>query len=214
MSEVWLNKFHGLPVHATDGEIGHIDTFLFDDSDWNLRYVVVETGSWLFERKVLVSTASLDRDSLSRGVLNVFLTREQLRHSPDIDTDKPVSRQHEIELQSYYGWPSYWDEMGVTPIFPTGMTPMPAEGNPHLRDNNELTGYAVLASDGEVGAVEDFVLGADSWHLTSFVVGTGSWFSQKLLYVPLDWVRKASWEESGIFLDHSRSDAMACRAAN
>lgn len=214
MSDVWLNKFHRLPVHALDGEMGHIDAFLFDDSDWNLRYVVVETGSWLFERKVLVATASLDRASLSQGFLNVSLTREQLRHAPDIDTDKPVSRQHEIELQTYYGWPSYWDEMGVTPIFSAGITPNPVEGNPHLRDNAELTGYAVYASDGEVGAVEDFVLGANSWHLTSFVVGSGSWFAQKMLYIPLDWVRKASWEESGIFLDHTRSDAMACRAAN
>jgi uncharacterized protein YrrD len=95
----------GLTMGATDGEIGKVKDFYFDDKTWKLRYLVVETGSWLFGRKVLLSPIALQTPDWNEKVFPVNLTKDQIKHSPDIDTDKPVSRQQEEDLHSHYSWP-------------------------------------------------------------------------------------------------------------
>ena len=70
--------------------------------------MVVDTGRWLQGRQVLISTAALKKPKWKSRVFPVNLTKEQVRNSPSIDTDKPVSRQHEAKLHNYYDWPIYW----------------------------------------------------------------------------------------------------------
>ncbi len=98
---------------ATDGDVGHIADLFFDDRYWIVRYLVVETGSWLAERKVLVSPFSLGEADWAQQRLPVRLTREQVRNSPDIDTSQPVSRQHEVLYADYYDYPYYWRGAGL-----------------------------------------------------------------------------------------------------
>jgi hypothetical protein len=57
---------------------------------------------------VLISPFALGEVDSSEKRLNVTLTRKQVEKSPDIDTDKPVSRQHEVTHFDYYGYPYYW----------------------------------------------------------------------------------------------------------
>jgi len=42
-----INQLHGNKLEGTDGEIGHVKDFYFDDQSWVVRYVAVETGAWL-----------------------------------------------------------------------------------------------------------------------------------------------------------------------
>ena len=42
-----LNLILGFHVHATDGDIGHVDDFLLEESSWQIRYLVVDTSNWL-----------------------------------------------------------------------------------------------------------------------------------------------------------------------
>ncbi|MBK9444229.1 MAG: PRC-barrel domain-containing protein [Comamonadaceae bacterium] len=100
-------------IGATDGEIGHVVDFFFDDQSWVIRYLVVETGSWLMSRKVLISPFALQDADWMHKRLPVQITREQVKHSPDVDTQKPVSRQHEMAYADYYGYPYYWDGSGL-----------------------------------------------------------------------------------------------------
>ena len=51
-----FSKLRGFHIHALDGEIGHIDDFLLDESTWGLRYFVVDTSNWVGGKRVLVST--------------------------------------------------------------------------------------------------------------------------------------------------------------
>ena len=46
-----INKLHGYVIRATDGEIGKVDEFYFDDASWRVRYLVADTGNWLTGRK-------------------------------------------------------------------------------------------------------------------------------------------------------------------
>lgn len=209
--DVRVNAMHGFSVHAMDGDLGTVDVFLFDDRSWTIRYLVVETGSWLVERKVLIPPQALEEVVPGNRRFNVKLSREQVRNSPDIDTDQPVSRQHEAELMSYFGWPAYWDDWAGSPLFiePHPVEP-PKPGDPHLRSTGELTGYYIHAQDGEIGHVDDFLLEEGTWRIRALVVATRNWLPGKKVVLPVEWVHGASWDESEVIVDHVRNDVLAC----
>ena len=119
------NDLQGYAIEATDGPIGHVKDFYFDDEAWVVRFLVVDTGTWLSSREVLVSPMAIGQPHWGNKVLPATMTMEQVKNSPDVDTNKPVSRQHEIEQMNYYGYPYYWGgtslwggEMGPNMIMP------------------------------------------------------------------------------------------------
>ena len=106
-------EMEGYAVGATDGDIGHVKDFYFDDKAWVIRYLVVETGGWLSSRKVLVSPIAIGTPDWQQRHLPASISQEQIRKSPDIDTDQPVSRQHEIRVSGYYDYLPYWGGAGL-----------------------------------------------------------------------------------------------------
>ena len=108
-----VKDLEGCAIRATDGTIGHVTDLYFDDLTWAVRYLVVETGHWLASRKVLISPIAVGQPDWESRVLPVSITRSQVQLSPDIDTDKPVSRQHEMLYLGYYGYPYYWAGDGL-----------------------------------------------------------------------------------------------------
>jgi hypothetical protein len=112
-------------IRATDGEVGNIKDMYFDDDAWVLRYFVVETGSWLSSRKVLISLVSVQQPDWHGKTLPVSISKSQVKQSPDIDTDKPVSRQNEEQYLGFYGYPNYWDGTGLwgDGLYPYGAVP-------------------------------------------------------------------------------------------
>ena len=107
-----IEDMEGFTLRATDGIVGCVKDFYFDDQNWVVRYAIVETGSWFSSRKVLVSLIAMGQPDWLKGVLPVSITKQQLRNSSDIDTDKPVSRLYEAEFSGYYGYQYYWNGPG------------------------------------------------------------------------------------------------------
>jgi len=105
-------EMQGYAVEATDGAIGHVKDFYLDDAKWVIRYLVVDTGGWLSSRKVLVSPIAVGTPDWEQKLLPVSISKEQVRNSPSIDTEQPVSRQHEIAYAAHYGYPNYWGDGG------------------------------------------------------------------------------------------------------
>ncbi len=103
-----VDNLIGFTIGGTDGDIGNVKDFYFDDKTWTIRYIIVETGSWLFGRKVLLSPQAVTTSDWEKELFKVNLTMEQIKNSPNIDTEKPVSRQHERELYGYYPWGGYY----------------------------------------------------------------------------------------------------------
>ena len=103
-----VNELKGFAIGATDGDIGKVIEFYFDDQNWTVRYLVADTGSWLAGRKVLVSPVALRKVDWKEKSIHIALTKEQVEESPNIDTDKPVSRQQETAYSDYYNYPYYW----------------------------------------------------------------------------------------------------------
>ena len=211
---------HGLTIRATDGEIGKVDRFYFEDETWAIRYLIVDTGGWLAGRQVLISPISVvDVPDWEAKRLDVALTKEQVENSPDINTHQPVSRQHEIEYFGYYGYPFYWGGsalLGAAPN-PAGLAiPIPpsmeaiADGmangstDSHLRSSEEVTNYYLEAIDGEIGNVDGFIVDDEAWAIRYIVVATGSWWSGKKVLVSPAWAERVSWETSKIYVSLTR----------
>jgi hypothetical protein len=85
-------------MEATDCDIGEVDEFYFEDNTWLIHYLVIKTGNWFLNRKVLISPYALLKRDKETCILPVNLTREQKKTSPDVDTDKPVSRQQDLAI--------------------------------------------------------------------------------------------------------------------
>jgi sporulation protein YlmC with PRC-barrel domain len=139
-----LNHFH---LIASDGEIGKVQDSFFDDSHWTVRYLIVRTGSWLTGRNVLISPISVRNIDWDQKQIHVSLTREEVKNSPDIDTDKPVSRQMEEQYFDYYRWPYYWTGTGIWGIgpYPSAIGREEAMGVPYRVDENSwLPGHDPL----------------------------------------------------------------------
>ncbi len=120
-----MKKLENYAISATDGEIGKVKDFYFDDDKWTVRYLVAEAGSWLASRKVLISPISLLKPDWLAKTLAVSLTKAQVENSPNIDTDKPVSRQNEEQHMGYYGYSSYWggDALWGAGLYPYALAP-------------------------------------------------------------------------------------------
>ncbi|MCC6453594.1 MAG: PRC-barrel domain-containing protein [Caldilineaceae bacterium] len=106
----------GAKIHAIDGEMGHVDDFYFDDLEWTVRYMIVRTGSWFSEKQVMLSPAVIRDVVWEEEAMYVDLTQDQVKNSPDLDMEKPITREQEMELASYYRWPTYWPAGAVTGI--------------------------------------------------------------------------------------------------
>ena len=101
-------QLRGYRIDAEDGRIGRVQDLYFDDGHWTVRYVVVETGTWLPGRRVLVSPVSLGPPDEGKHALPVRLTKAKIEDSPSIASERPVSRQLEKDIADYFSWPIYW----------------------------------------------------------------------------------------------------------
>jgi len=103
-----LETLKGSSVVATDGEIGTVRNFLFDGLSWTIHYLVVDVGIWFKRRDVVLPIAAVDPPDWTQKTFHVHLTKEQVGNSPDVDTEKPVSRQQAIAMEEYWGKMAYW----------------------------------------------------------------------------------------------------------
>ncbi len=79
-----FSKVRGFHIHAIDGEIGHVDDVLVDES-WALRYLVVDTSNWIGGKRVLVSPQVLAGVDSEHERIDVALTKQQIEHSKRIE---------------------------------------------------------------------------------------------------------------------------------
>jgi len=219
-----IQHITGTTIQATDGRIGEVTEAYFDDERWAIRYLIVDTGSWLAERKVLISPYSIRQPLVPGENISVHLNREQVKNSPDIDTHMPVSRRHERQYLGYYAYPDYWEggqlwAMGGFPVLaPVGLTPpevrlamdeeqQVAPEDVHLRSSDNVTGYDIEASDGSIGHVKDFIFDDESWAIRYLVVDTRNWWpGGKKVLIATHWISDISWSEHTVTTKLTREE--------
>ena len=217
-----LKELHDYAIGAVDGDIGRVKDLYLDDERWVVRYVVVDAGGWLMGRKVLISPIAIGNPDWGQRSLPVSMTREQVKNSPDFDSEKPVTRQHETDYAGYYGYPYYW---GGTGYWGGGMYPnlmlsgyggyatqqameqelrhanapdlarRDADGDPHLRSGEAITGYHLHASDGEIGHVCGMLIDDATWAVRYLIVDTSNWWLGHRMLVAPSWIEGVSWSQ-------------------
>ena len=219
-----IKSLLGYSLKEIDGEIGKVDEFYFDDTNWTIRYLVVKTGNWLSGRKVLISPEALLKPDWENEEFPVNLTKAQIESSPDIDTDKPVSRQHEAALSSYYTWDAYWGGQehgaGIFGSMPSELYESEieqpeniaeteeSEGNndQHLQSTEAVTGYTIHATDGEIGKVVDYILDDTNWKIGYLVIDTGNWLNSKKRLLSTGWVTCVKWDNKVVVVNVSTEE--------
>jgi uncharacterized protein YrrD len=216
----------GYAIEASDENIGTVSDLLFDDDTWKVRWLVVDTGSWLTGRKVLLHPSSIGQANYMHRTLSVSLTKAKVEGSPNILTDQPVSRQMQDSLLQYYGWDPLWGgsrfERGVmaSPLGPShnldaalrnasSFEAHLAGEDPHLRSMVAVTGYHCHASDGDIGHVEDFLVDDGFWGIAYLIVDTRNWWPGKHVLVSPHAVMAVSWSDRQVVFNVSREQVKA-----
>lgn len=226
-----VKDLQGYGMGAADGDIGSVKDFYFDDGAWVVRYLVAETGSWLDRRRVLISPVAMGKPDQGQRVVPTRLKQQQVKDSPHIDTDKPVSRQHESDVLRYYDYPYYWGGGGLwgDGLYPNQMMvdrdaqPMnqrereildaayakidrerQEKNDPHLRSCQAVMGYAIAATDGEIGHVQDMLVDDDTWALRYLVIKTSNWWLGQQVVIAPSWIEAVSWEDQNVVVKLTR----------
>jgi len=216
----------GYSIEAKDGTIGAASDFLFDDRTFKVRWLVVDTGNWLPGRKVLIYPSAIEYAEHWTRKLIVGLTKSQVKNSPNIIQDRPVSMQMQNDLYSYYGCdpPAHASpETGVIPpplsartYFGANVAPEPEravttirDGDPHLRSIAEVTGYHVDATDGRIGHVENFLIDNESWVVRYLTIDTSNWWMGQHVLISPDAIREVDWMHRYVGLDMARDQVKA-----
>ena len=208
-----LNKtktLEGYKLDSLDGEIGKVKDFYFDDQYWAVRYLVVDTGSWMTFSQVLISPYALIAVNSKEENISINLTKKKIEDSPSLNTNKPVSRQYEDAYYGYYGWPSYWEGDCMWGGYSSIMRDPKRWGlpnkdgkqwDPHLRSTNAVRGYHIQATDGEIGQIEDFIMDDETWAIRYLIIDTKNWWAGKKVLISPKWIESVSWGQSKIFVN-------------
>ena len=205
----------GYRLDCLDGDIGKVKEFYFDDHYWTIRYLVADTGNWLANRQVLLSPHATGPVSNAEQRIAIHLTRKQIADSPSVDSDKPVSRQSEVDYYAYYGWPMYWNGPFIWGPFPyiprtreaqDAPTPPEHVWDPHLRSTRDVIGHHVQGEDGAIGHVQDFIIDDETWAIRYLIVATRNWWPGKKVLIAPPWIGRISWDELKVFVTLSREN--------
>lgn len=215
-----IEMLRSYSIQATDGEIGHVAEMYFDQSTWQVRYLIVDLGNWLSSRQVLLAPSAVTEIDHEQEQLKVSVTKEQIESSPDVATDRPISREKEAALHNHYQWPPYWVGLVGQPnqgaysaaIAGRHYAARYLENGPenedsttsvdsNLRSTHEISGYQIQASDGDIGHVKDFLFRTENWSISYLIVDTGSWLPGRKVLIAPPWIEQIRWLNQRVYVD-------------
>jgi hypothetical protein len=234
-----VSGLENCPVKASDGEIGAVRDFLFDDRSWKIRWMEVETGNWLPGRRVLIHPSAIAPLALppkpalpmmSFGQtleLTVNLTRAEVEAGPQARAGEPVTRDMESLLYDYYGWDPYWGVShfgaGALPNSEQQIVPDAAERDADaetfpLGDDSGLhsvasvKGLSVHAADGDIGHVENLLADDTNWEIRYLVIATRNWWPGKVVQLSPYAVKDIDWFGEHINMNVTREQVKSAPA--
>jgi hypothetical protein len=90
----------GYGVEAIDGSIGKVDESTYEVG---ASYIVVDTGPWIFGKKVMLPAGVVQRVDTAEEKVYVNRTKDQIKDSPEFDDSLTSDTGYRSELGSYYG---------------------------------------------------------------------------------------------------------------
>ena len=90
----------GFGVEATDGSIGTVDEATHEAG---ASYLVVDTGPWIFGRKIMLPAGVISSVTPDDRKVFVNLTKDQIEHAPEFDESRFRDETYRDEVGTYYG---------------------------------------------------------------------------------------------------------------
>jgi uncharacterized protein YrrD len=194
-------------VLTLDGEIGKVEDFYFDNKEWVIRYFAVALGGVMAGKKVLLPPSDLiDKPDAQSSSIALNIGIGLVENSPDIDTQKPVTRKNEKDVHNYYSLPFYWTQSAYSGVVMPGIVEnieeepdiqaKEEEGASHLHSAKDLLGYGVDAVDQKAGSIDDMIVDDGNWKIMSVAatMKEGVFWKKKFLLNP----------EKGTLVDHKK----------
>ncbi|MGP1386401.1 MAG: DUF2382 domain-containing protein [Thainema sp.] len=100
--------FDEYSVYSGNDKVGSVKDALFEQNTGNIRYLVVDTGFWIFGKDILLPVGLAHFDYDQRRVHVDGLTKQQVENLPEYREDMTVDRDYEDRVRSSYR------DMGVT----------------------------------------------------------------------------------------------------
>jgi hypothetical protein len=189
-----LRELRTYRLHATDGDIGHLEQFYFDDRDWKIKYFVVDIGTWLHGKKVLMSPSAIIGVDAATKTINAAFTKQQVQESEDISRHKPEGLEQAHDYSLYLGLPYY-----LTHSFQEAY-------DEHLRSSKMVSRYHVMAVDGEIGQIQDGIADDETWTIQYVVSTVSNWWSAKKVLLPTEWILWINAAESNVYASLTRDN--------
>ena len=214
-----LKELENRTVQATDGQVGEVEDFYFDDDNWAVRYLAVDSKDWLGGQRLLFSPRAFGKLEAAGESLQVQVDRETIRSSPRFERNQPLRREQEIELHEYYQWPFYWTPGDAGGLGPGSIAAYPlVELADEMMENSaaapldhhalhsarDFIGFSIHARDGSIGRVEDLIAEDEGWNILYMIVDTGGWLPGRKVLVSPNWVQEIDWPASQVQVDLSQ----------
>jgi hypothetical protein len=106
-------------VHASDGDIGHVQGLIVDEESWAIRYIIVNTSNWWLGHEVLIAPEWIDHINWAESTLSLDLTRQAIKESPTYDPKVALSREQEAGIHAHYGRAGYSPRASKHPSVPS-----------------------------------------------------------------------------------------------
>jgi len=234
-----LSGLMGCAVQASDGEVGRVQDFLFDDETWKIRWIAVDAGDWLPGRRLFIHPSAIapltlppkpSLPMMSQGEeisLTVNLARGEIEAGPHPPEDQPVTRDMESLLYDYYGWDPYWgaSHFGGS-LLPNAESEIvrdaarraaeaeapPLDGADHLHSVSEFKGYAVHALDGDIGHVENLLADDANWEIRYLVIATRNWWPGRIVQLSPYAVKDVDWFGEQVNMNVTREQVRSAPA--
>lgn len=211
-----MRTLQGSDIHARDGRAGSLDDLYFDDRQWMVRHLVVDTGTWLPGRRVLLPPQSVVPGGDAKpDAIGIALTRQEVCASPGSETDPPASELYAQVSAAQYGNRGCWEGLVLLNdtasqfVAPFGAahpdagaanrvaSAARAARRSHLCSCRDLLGCRVTTAGGSCGRVQDLAVDAHVWAIVNVIVEAHNRLSSMRLEVPpraierIDWVQRS-----------------------
>jgi hypothetical protein len=191
-----LNEIQNCVVQGTDGIIGTVADVYVNDQTWKIHYVAADTGNWLQGRHVLISTQSFLEPKWETSSFPAVVKKAEVERAPEFEVEKPLSLEKEREICNHYRWTTYFPKNeNELSLFPGLLT-----------SANGLKEFSLLATDGEIGTITNFLIEDMAWTVRYIVVDTAKWLAGRTVLISPMWNKTINWAERMVVVNLSQEE--------
>ena len=196
-----LNKLKMYDVVANDGQIGKIKDYYFDEKNWVVRYLLIDSCGYLNRSNGFISTSSVSNIDMRANKIHVNFSISKIGLNTKTKKEtNPREKKIDIQFSDFFERPSYWGFLDSPWVVgPQGVIyeNIPGKneirlpsGQPNLPSYNQITRYQVHAIDAFLGQIVDILVNEDTWQFQFLELEKENWTDWQSTLLPYDLIER------------------------